>query len=453
MVMKSMKGEQSEAFGDFTKTAENADCQPLWTYLYYSWRVQQGLSDTTSANMLQELSDIFSHELRRAIRSCSRSYPFMSDEEVLRRLLSRLVELRKNFGVRLRALTDYELITFSLNGRGLKLPSGVSVNRANLRALVMGGDDAGGTTSRPSFDNCLIAVANKVGSADADSVAKIGDKYLNVILNDLLTRYASPERDSDASDEHAHGLLDLFLLDMAKRSALQHLAHTQTLDLQPLQHGEDGGLSEAAAACGHPKAEASLRVGSGSFCSDAVDDFEEASTQKPETHVEEDCSRGIGCRLDVRITSARNMPRVDLLTGADVFCAAFVEGVPDAKVYQTEIRRGTSEAQWRFDEGQPFQWSWEVVGPVTGPAAAVGGRTLVIMVYDKDQLSSDDVVGCAVLPLSHLLAGGDFAGWHELTCPQQQGIGKALFELLTGGGAKRKPEIEISATLRLTTDS
>ena len=40
MGMKSMKGERSEAFGDFTKRAENTDSQPLFTYLYY-WSLSQ----------------------------------------------------------------------------------------------------------------------------------------------------------------------------------------------------------------------------------------------------------------------------------------------------------------------------------------------------------------------------------------------------------------------------
>ena len=35
MVMKSMKGKQSEAFGDFTKKAEMTDRRALSTYLYY----------------------------------------------------------------------------------------------------------------------------------------------------------------------------------------------------------------------------------------------------------------------------------------------------------------------------------------------------------------------------------------------------------------------------------
>ena len=35
MGMKSMKGERSEAFGNFTKRVENADQQLLSTYIYY----------------------------------------------------------------------------------------------------------------------------------------------------------------------------------------------------------------------------------------------------------------------------------------------------------------------------------------------------------------------------------------------------------------------------------
>ena len=35
MVMKSTKGELSEAFGDFTTRVENADQQLLSTYIYH----------------------------------------------------------------------------------------------------------------------------------------------------------------------------------------------------------------------------------------------------------------------------------------------------------------------------------------------------------------------------------------------------------------------------------
>jgi hypothetical protein len=35
MCMKSMKGERSEAFGNFTKRAENTDRQLLSTFIYY----------------------------------------------------------------------------------------------------------------------------------------------------------------------------------------------------------------------------------------------------------------------------------------------------------------------------------------------------------------------------------------------------------------------------------
>jgi hypothetical protein len=123
-------------------------------------------------------------------------------------------------------------------------------------------------------------------------------------------------------------------------------------------------------------------------------------------------SRGIAWKLAVQVVCARHLPRMDLFRGADVFCGVFLEGFP-GKIYQTEIRRGRSEAEWRWeDEGE---FTWELGGNAAVNSAISAGRAVVVMLYDKDQLSSDDVVGCAVLSLRSVRdSGGRFDDWIEV---------------------------------------
>ena len=51
--------------------------------------------------------------------------------------------------------------------------------------------------------------------------------------------------------------------------------------------------------------------------------------------------------VTVRVKAARNVPLTDLFHGADVFCAVLVEDVDG--LFQTEVRRGTSERDWIWD--------------------------------------------------------------------------------------------------------
>jgi hypothetical protein len=76
--------------------------------------------------------------------------------------------------------------------------------------------------------------------------------------------------------------------------------------------------------------------------------------------------------ITVRIKAARNMPLMDLFNGADVFCAVFVENTDG--LFQTQIRRGSSERDWQWDEA--FEWY----------IPRTPRQRLIVMVYDKDQV-------------------------------------------------------------------
>ncbi len=48
---------------------------------------------------------------------------------------------------------------------------------------------------------------------------------------------------------------------------------------------------------------------------------------------------------------------------------------------------------------------------------AIDNRQLVILVYDKDQFSSDDVIGCVLIPLSTLNTDSALDAWLPITRP------------------------------------
>jgi hypothetical protein len=61
--------------------------------------------------------------------------------------------------------------------------------------------------------------------------------------------------------------------------------------------------------------------------------------------------------VSLTVERARNMPLMDLGRGADVFCAAFIDGGDDElgtaggnRLFQTRVRRGAAEADWTWDE-------------------------------------------------------------------------------------------------------
>ena len=60
-------------------------------------------------------------------------------------------------------------------------------------------------------------------------------------------------------------------------------------------------------------------------------------------------------------------------------------------------------------------------------------RQLVIMVYDKDQFSSDDVIGCVLIPLHTLSIDSVLDAWLPIVPPPMTGQGWNWRKLLHSG--------------------
>ncbi len=60
---------------------------------------------------------------------------------------------------------------------------------------------------------------------------------------------------------------------------------------------------------------------------------------------------------------------------------------------------------------QEFRWTLKSIQPV------IDKRQLVIMVYDKDQFSRDDVIGCVMISFSKLVVASTIDSWLPIVRP------------------------------------
>jgi hypothetical protein len=134
--------------------------------------------------------------------------------------------------------------------------------------------------------------------------------------------------------------------------------------------------------------------------------------------------------LNVCIEQARNIPKMDLFRGADVFCVVFLEG--STEIFQTEVRRGTSSWTWDPELSAHYSWKLHKESDFLDP-----DRCVVVMVYDKDQFSSDDVIGCVKIRLGDIV-NGVYDGWQDIIRPPDAPKKQFLFFNVPVGELKLK---------------
>jgi hypothetical protein len=134
--------------------------------------------------------------------------------------------------------------------------------------------------------------------------------------------------------------------------------------------------------------------------------------------------------LSVVVERARNLPKMDVFTGVDLFCVIFMEGTTE--VFQTEVRRGKSERDWQWDPAlsSAFKWNLPVGSELLNPDQA-----LIILLYDKDQLSKDDLIGCVTVTVGEL-KGGVFDSWKKVVRPANAPKKQFLFYNVPEGELK-----------------
>ena len=143
--------------------------------------------------------------------------------------------------------------------------------------------------------------------------------------------------------------------------------------------------------------------------------------------------------LSVQIKAARNLPRMDVLRGVEAYCLTFLEDAPGLN--QSEIRPGDNESGWAWDSAC-YQWTIP-----DDPNVLRRDRLVVIMMYDKDQLTEDDLIGCVTVPM-----GEAFEAPYEAWCPIKLAPGATKLEVLSRGcgGGLQEPGAPPELLLRLS---
>ena len=90
---------------------------------------------------------------------------------------------------------------------------------------------------------------------------------------------------------------------------------------------------------------------------------------------------------------------------------------------------------------QEFRWTLKSVQPV------IDKRQLVIMVYDKDQFSRDNVIGCVMIPFSKLFVASTIDSWLPIVRPMASLRWSAWSALQTRLlGQPPQPELKLRIT-------
>ncbi|EKX33173.1 hypothetical protein GUITHDRAFT_120654 [Guillardia theta CCMP2712] len=104
--------------------------------------------------------------------------------------------------------------------------------------------------------------------------------------------------------------------------------------------------------------------------------------------------------LRVTLVRATNLPRMDLFSGCDPYCVLFVNACSGLSTFASEVKHKNVNPVWE----QQFEWT-----------TTSRTKVLSVTLWDKDDVTSDDLVGSVQLDLEQLPEGEE----QELTLPLQ----------------------------------
>ncbi|EKX47510.1 hypothetical protein GUITHDRAFT_106497 [Guillardia theta CCMP2712] len=91
--------------------------------------------------------------------------------------------------------------------------------------------------------------------------------------------------------------------------------------------------------------------------------------------------------VTLTVLSASNLPKMDVLRKCDGYCMVYVDGNTLQPTYRTETVVGSLNPEWNSS----FEWQ-----------LYPGMTILTVAVWDRDNLTADDLIGTAFVDLSDL---------------------------------------------------
>ena len=110
-------------------------------------------------------------------------------------------------------------------------------------------------------------------------------------------------------------------------------------------------------------------------------------------------------KLDVTVIEAANLPRMDLLQSVDAYCVLFMA---PASIQRIGFRCNASRTKTVKNNHSP-QWMEQFSFDIERE-----DEYFVLTVFDSDKVTSDDLVGCVVVPFRALSPGEAIDNWFEI---------------------------------------
>ncbi|EKX37118.1 hypothetical protein GUITHDRAFT_116695 [Guillardia theta CCMP2712] len=187
---------------------------------------------------------------------------------------------------------------------------------------------------------------------------------------DLMNRYGTDP--SQIADRRRQEKMELYEMQSIRRQIAMQLSQNRILNIQKeiLERTNGMGNNQAAQEISSPTAK-------------------EWKTDKQAKEV------GI---LQVRLLRATKLPRMDMITGCDPYCMLFVNSCIGLSTFASEVSRKNVNPEW----DEVFEWT------MTSQT-----KVLSMTLWDKDEVTSDDLIGSAQVNLSEI----PFGEAHELSLP------------------------------------
>ena len=320
------------------------------------------IEEAQSASIFRDLIEIFAHEFQRFIKFVWKDHLFLSNDEIVHRLSARVGDSPYD-----KVLQKYNQITL-VGMTQIKPKPGIVMDAVDMHKIL-----------KQYFPELVVSVQTKE------------ELYVHPILRGIMTRY---------------GEAPVLKPPAAKRAeACQLFMKRMKLESMRLSLADRLCTQRKASSCRLSCEESDPNLRNFNVTSTFPDESRNNSSEQS------DFAASGSFLLSVEIKSMRNLPKMDLFRGVDAFCYIFFESAPG--LFQTEIRRGLSEADWTWEPelSRPFQWALTEDSELLVPE-----RKVVVMVYDKDQVSSDDLIGCVTVSLGEL-ENGVFDGWRRIIRP------------------------------------
>jgi hypothetical protein len=335
---------------------------------------------TVTKTVPEEVSNIVSEKINQYILS---SNLYMSDKTLKARMQARKAGLPSSKYLRdiiISNMQNQNIEEFS----ALFLPGGLFMSIKDIEELFEASDSMI-QSSGPEYSMVPRPVGEDparftMASEDEVLASEMATSNKKKLVLDIIDRVS---RESEASNgEDASALIQILTLEDLLRNLVMFKGH--------------GDLMEHTARIGRVLVPMAKKMLS------AAEYFNFVKTLRANDGVSKISVTG---KLNITVIGAENLPKMDLIQSVDSYCVLFIAPFAVQKVglkcnaIKTKVIKNNSCPQWMEN------FSFDV---------SRGDEYFILTVFDSDNVTEDDLIGCVVVPFLELRVGEAVDNWFEI---------------------------------------